>query len=125
MWVIMKTNVFQFGVLYFLQLLGTAMGTSAVVMWARLYFAYHKNHYLLQKYASCNLLYFKRYINDIIAIWLGDTAAWSNLVANLKPTENLHSKNWTQNQSQCDWSLYHLHFMGHHVDCVPGRGVTL
>ena len=82
MWVIMKNNIFQFGVLYFLQLLGTAMGTPVAVMWATLYFAYHEHMCLLPKYGT-NLLYFKRYIDDIIAIWLGDAAAWSNFVANL------------------------------------------
>jgi hypothetical protein len=31
--VIMKNNIFEFGTCYFLQLVGTAMGTSATVMW--------------------------------------------------------------------------------------------
>ena len=82
MWVIMKTNIFQFGVLYFLQLLGTAMGTSTAVMWATLYFAWHEHHCLLSKYAS-NLLYYKRYIDDIIAVWLGDRSTWTNFCADL------------------------------------------
>ena len=38
---IMRNNIFEWGTLYFLQLLGTAMGTSAAVMWATLYFGYH------------------------------------------------------------------------------------
>ncbi len=38
--VIMKNNIFQLRVLYFLPLIGTAMGTSAACMWATLYFAY-------------------------------------------------------------------------------------
>ncbi len=45
--VIMKNNIFQFGVLYFLQLIGTAMGTSAACMWATRYFTYHKQHHPL------------------------------------------------------------------------------
>ena len=35
---IMRNNVFEWGSLRFLQILGTAMGTSAAVMWATLYF---------------------------------------------------------------------------------------
>ena len=31
---VMRNNVFEYGDLYFLQLLGTAMGTSAACMWA-------------------------------------------------------------------------------------------
>ena len=38
---VMENNIFEFGSLHFLQLLGTAMGTSAACMWATLYFAYH------------------------------------------------------------------------------------
>jgi hypothetical protein len=37
-------------------------------MYATLYYAYHKITVLLEKYAL-NLLYFKRYIDDILGIW--------------------------------------------------------
>ena len=40
--IIVKNNLFDFGDLLFFQLLGTAMDTSAAVMWATLYFAYYK-----------------------------------------------------------------------------------
>jgi hypothetical protein len=40
--IIMKNNIFEFGDCYFLQLLGAAMGTSATVMWATVYFAFHE-----------------------------------------------------------------------------------
>jgi hypothetical protein len=73
---IMRNNIFEWGVLCFLQLLGTAMGTSAAVMWATLYFGYHKAHCLIPRY-SRNFMYFKHFIDDIFGIWLlDDTTTW-------------------------------------------------
>ena len=74
--IIMKNNFFEFGDLFFLQLLGTAMGTSAAVMWATIYFAYHEVHTILPKYGHL-LLYFKRYIDDIFGIWIGNKSEWT------------------------------------------------
>ena len=60
----------------FLQLVGTAMGTSATVIWATLYYTYHTVHTLIQNHGH-NLLYFKRYIDDIFGIWTGNlTTDW-------------------------------------------------
>jgi len=69
---IMRNNIFKWGDLYFLQLLGTAMGTSAAVMWATLYYAYHEVHTLMPKHGH-NLLYFRRFIDDIFGVWIGTT----------------------------------------------------
>jgi hypothetical protein len=69
---VMRNNLFEWGDLYFLQLVGTAMGTSAAVMWATLYYGYHEVHTILPKH-SANLLYFKRFIDDIFGIWIGTT----------------------------------------------------
>ncbi|KAL7554543.1 hypothetical protein ACHAWF_017999 [Thalassiosira exigua] len=41
--IIVKNNIFEWGDLYFLQLLGTAIGTSATCMWATLYYCVHKS----------------------------------------------------------------------------------
>ena len=60
----MQNNIFEFGDCYLIQLLGTAMGTSAAVMWATLYYAYHEVHTIIPKNGQ-NLLYFKRFIDDI------------------------------------------------------------
>ena len=64
---IMRNNVFEWGDLFFLQKLGTAMGTSAAVMWATLYYAYHEVHCLIPKHGR-HLLYFKRFIDDIFGV---------------------------------------------------------
>ena len=40
--IIMTINIFEFEHMFFLQLLGTVMGTSAAGMWAALYYAYYK-----------------------------------------------------------------------------------
>ena len=69
---IMRNNVFEWGDLYFLQLLGTAMGTSSAVMWATLYFAYHEVHCLIPNHGD-RLFYFKRFIDDIFGVWTGTT----------------------------------------------------
>ena len=76
MTLIMKNNLFEFRNLFFLQLLSTAMGTSATVMWATIYFAYHEVHTILPKYGHL-LLYFKRYIDDIFGIWVGNKLEWT------------------------------------------------
>ena len=68
---VMKNNIFEWGDLYFLQLLGTAMGTSAACMWATIYFAVHEMGTIIPKYND-NLLLFCRFIDDIFGIWVGD-----------------------------------------------------
>ena len=73
---IMRNNVFEWGDLFFLQKLGTAMGTSAAVMWATLYYAYHEVHCLIPKHGR-HLPYFKRFIDDIFGVWTGNlTTDW-------------------------------------------------
>ena len=68
--------------MYFLQLLGTAMGTSAACMWATIYFTCHEIMTLIPKY-SRYLLIFKRFIDDMFDILLNDGTpdAWENFKA--------------------------------------------
>lgn len=66
--IVMTSNVFQFDDTYWHQLQGTAMGTSAACMYATLYYAYHERLTLLP-FFSTKLLYFRRFIDDIIGIW--------------------------------------------------------
>jgi len=56
--IIARNNIFEWGDMYFLQLLGTAMGTlSAVMVWATLYYAYYEVHKLIPLHNQ-HLLYF-------------------------------------------------------------------
>jgi hypothetical protein len=81
--IIMKNNIFEWGDLCFLQLLGTAMGTSAAVMWATLYNAYHEVHTLIPRHGQ-HLVYFKRFIDDIFCVWKGNTTTdWEAFCADI------------------------------------------
>ena len=79
MMLVMKNNIFEWGDLHFLQLLGTAMGTSAACMWATIYFAVHEMGTLIPKYGN-RLPLFGRFIDDIIGVWIDDGNAieWQN-----------------------------------------------
>ena len=68
---VLQNNVFEFGDSFFEQRSGCAMGTPVACIYATLYYAYHKRHMLLPKYAN-NLLMMKRYIDDIFGIWVPD-----------------------------------------------------
>ncbi len=79
----MENNIFEFEDLYFLQLLGKAMGTLAAVMWAMLYFVYHEEHVLIPKYGA-KLQYFQRFIDDIFGVWIGNaTTDWQSFCNNV------------------------------------------
>ena len=79
----MRNNIFDWGDLHFLQLVCTAMGTSAAVTWATLYYAYHEVHTIIPNTGD-NLLYFKHYIDDIFCIWTGNiTTDWDTFCDNI------------------------------------------
>ena len=54
-----------------MELLGTAMGTSAACMWATIYLTVHEMSSLVPKF-NTNLLLLLRFIDDIIGIWIGN-----------------------------------------------------
>jgi hypothetical protein len=82
--IVMKNNIFQFDDTFWLQLHGTAMGTSTACTYATLYYAYHERLTLLSPF-STKLLYFRRFIDDIFGIWWDarDQTSWSNFQASL------------------------------------------
>jgi len=66
---VMENNIFTFAGTYWQQLSGTAMGTPAACAYATVTFGQHENNLILPTYHS-QLIYYKRYIDDIFAIWL-------------------------------------------------------
>ena len=69
---VMDNNVFSFEKSFWVQLSGTAMGTPAACAYATISFGQFENSNILPKFAS-NLIYYKRYIDDIFGIWLPPT----------------------------------------------------
>ena len=68
----MTKNVFQFGNTWWLQLIGTAMGTLCACAYATLFFVYHGRTFLRENYQD-NLLLYLRFIYDILIIWKKST----------------------------------------------------
>ena len=71
MTLVMSNNIFKWGYFYFLQLLGTAMGTSAACMWANIYFAVHEMGNIMPRHGK-HLPLILCFIDDINEIWVGD-----------------------------------------------------
>ena len=64
---VMKNNIFEWGDIYVLQLLGTAMGILAACMWATIYFIVHEAETLIPKYNQ-SLLLFRHFTDDMSGI---------------------------------------------------------
>ena len=79
---VMTRNVFQFDDTYWLQKDGTAMGTSTACMYATLYYAFHERLHILPRFGQ-HLLYLKRFIDDMIGIWIGPATEWSDFNSTL------------------------------------------
>jgi hypothetical protein len=61
---VMNNNVFQFGDTYWLQKIGTAMGTPCACVYAMIFFAWFEQTRIQIKYKN-NLVMYKRQIDDI------------------------------------------------------------
>jgi len=92
---VMQNNIFSFANTFWLQLTGTAMGTPAACAYATLTFGHSENSLILQKYWH-QLLYYKRYIDDIVGIWIpdseNDSAIWENFKEDLNNWDSLKWK---------------------------------
>ncbi|KAL7517684.1 hypothetical protein ACHAWF_000145 [Thalassiosira exigua] len=76
---VMKYNIFEFGNQYLLQLLVTAMGTSAACMWAANFFLIDKkeSHPSLLELHSLS----RCFIDDVFEIWFPTSSRMSTTLA--------------------------------------------
>ncbi len=65
---VMSNNVFQFDNTYWLQLCGTAMGTSSACMYATIYYSYHEETALLSPTKSLPIRYYSLLIDSLIHV---------------------------------------------------------
>jgi hypothetical protein len=65
----MNNIIFSFSNNFWHQLSGTAMGTPAACAYATITFGQFENSIILPRFNG-NLLYYKRYIDNIFGIWL-------------------------------------------------------
>ena len=72
---VMTRNLFQFDDTYYRQIDGTAMGTSSACMFATLYYALHERLTILTHFGHA-MPFFKRFIDDILGVWIGTSTEW-------------------------------------------------
>jgi hypothetical protein len=89
---VMSDNILQFGDTFWRQLRGTAMGTSTAVNYANLYVGLLEVTQLLRKFKR-QLLFYRRFIDDGIGVWLcDDPLIWASF---LKCLNTWGSLKWT------------------------------
>ena len=77
--------MFQFGDTYFLQLSGTAMGTSVTCVYTYLYSGWKETQDILPEYSpKTELLFHGRLLDNIFGVWVGeDVERWEHYKENL------------------------------------------
>jgi hypothetical protein len=114
---IMKNNIFQFGDTFWRQKRGCAMGTSSAVNYACLYVGLLEVRRLLPRFKN-QLLFFKRFIDDGIGVWLDtkeDPHAWQHFFRSLN--------NWGTLKWTCDGHVTDLVFLDLHISITSDRQI--
>jgi hypothetical protein len=65
---VFTNNILQFGDTYWQQISGTGMGIAPAPPWATIYYAIHENR-VLPRWTP-QVLFYRRFIDDIIGIWI-------------------------------------------------------
>ena len=89
---VMKHNIFHFGDTWWMQKIGTAMGTPCACIIATIYFAHYEKFTLLPKYNS-HLQHYFRFIDDGFGIWTPPTDPVSPIDPNSSFSEINDSNN--------------------------------
>ena len=76
--IVMKNTVFVFDDTYWLQLKGTAMGTSVAVTYATIFFSYWEEIGIIPHFGNF-LVYYRRFIDDMLSIIIYDPEQVENL----------------------------------------------
>jgi hypothetical protein len=81
--IVMKNIIFTFGDTYWRQDSGTVMGTPPAPHWANIFYALFENQFVPQFVP--NLIFYKRFIDDIIGLWTitdsaMNTASWESYI---------------------------------------------
>lgn len=91
---VMNNCMFKFGDTWWLQNIGTAMGTPVACIYAILFFGYYERTIILRKYKR-NLLFYKRQIDDVLGVWIDDPenpSAWKDFQVDMN---NACKLKWT------------------------------
>jgi hypothetical protein len=92
---VMTNNIFTFTDTYWLQLTGTAMGTPVACAYAMVTFGHHENSVILKNFSN-ELLYYRRYIDDVFGIWVHHeplaNSSWDSFKSSLNNWGNLKWK---------------------------------
>jgi hypothetical protein len=119
--IVMENNIFSFSNTYWLQLAGTAMGTPAACNYATITFSNHEHKEILPHF-SHQILYYRRYIDDIFGIWIPSTdiigldATWNSFKERLN--------NWGSLKWVIDNPSTQVHFLDLNITINKGKITT-
>jgi hypothetical protein len=81
--IIMSNNIFQFDNIFWLQICGTAMGTSCACSYTTLYWAYIERKHILPKWSPA-LPFLQRFIHDKLGVWTGSEEEFQLFIPRFK-----------------------------------------
>ena len=101
---IMTLNIFTLGELTFKQLNCTAMGTPSAPLYTTIYYGIHEEKFLPQH--SRRVIYYRRFIDDVIGIWCPnkDPQLGKYLTLKILWNSKINSMSYTSQQT-LDYSL--------------------
>ncbi len=76
-----EKNVFEFGSEHFTQHMGKAMGTPVAGIYSTLYYCSHKK--TTTEKVQKNILFLRRFIDDMFGIWTGTSEQFESFTNNL------------------------------------------